>query len=248
MYAERNGYGYAFPDWIGTSIFQNIRPYTTLEHLRAQLLPTVQLADMQSTTALQRLQKIVHLWYQCEMRELYDRPSDNIDLYGYLQDHYSLEILHREKQKVLSWFRWQPHIERAYRDATKKCPAWVAVHIRRGDFVGLGRTLPLDSYHQAIEQYAAERPLYLATDDQSLKEKFKHQAFGVANPLPDVYASSPGDLFDFWMIQQASTVIAGGSTFSWWAAYLGNKNSYYSPPLTHLWPKGSAPSLEKQTL
>lgn len=246
LYAEKNGYNWAFPDWIGTSIFQNIQSYNTLEHLRARLLPTVQLTDMQSITPLQRVQRVAHLWCQRSMHELYDHPSDNIDLYGYLQDPYSLELLRRQKQQVLSFFQWQPHVERAYREATKKCPPWAGVHIRRGDLVKRNLAISTYIYRQAIQQHASGKPLYLATDDSILKQEFQHQAFTVQDPLPDVYASSPGDLFDFWMLQQATVIIGGGSTFSWWAAYLGNKNAYYSPPLTHLWPPNIIPALERQ--
>lgn len=245
LYAELNGFPAAFPGWVGTAVFQDIRSYTTLEHLRSRLLPTVQLTDMKSIGTTQQVQRLVRLWCQRDIRELYEHPSDNVDLYGYLQDPFSLQLLRAHKTRVRSWFRWAPHVDLAFRQASQKYAPWVGVHIRRGDLVKRGTIVPVRLYDEALSRRSSGSAVYVSSDDPAIaKELTRYAPIRPANPLPDM----PDFVFDFWMLANASTVYGCGSTFSWWAAYIGNKDSYYSPPLTHTWPKGYVPRLERQIL
>jgi hypothetical protein len=245
LYAELNGYSWAMPDWIGATIFQDVRPYTALEHLRARLLPTVQLSDMQSVSALHQAQRLIRLWCKRDMQELYRQPSDNIDLYGYMQDPYSLEMLHRHRQRVRSWFRLQPHIDQAFRQSTKKYGSWVGLHIRRGDLVKRNLTVPTSLYLEVARSLPLGTNICISSDDATMADQFReYTVIKPANPLPDV----PDFIFDFWMLQHASTIYGCGSTFSWWAAYLSDKDTYYGPPLTHLWKTGQPPVISRQDL
>jgi hypothetical protein len=245
LYAELNHYSWALPDWIGSTLFQDIRPYTALEHLRARLLPTVQLSDMQSVSAIHQAQRLIHLWCRRDMEKLYQQPSDNIDLYGYMQDPYSIEMLRRHKQHVLSWFHWQPHIDQAFRQSTKKYGSWVGMHIRRGDLVKRNLTVPASLYLEIARSLPKDTHLFISSDDPTITEQFKEYAvIKPANPLTDI----PDFAFDFWMLQHASAIYGCGSTFSWWAAYLGGKDNYFSPPLTHLWTPAYSPIITRQVL
>jgi hypothetical protein len=245
LYAELNGYVSASPQWIGTSIFRDIRPYTAPEYLRSRLLPTVQLADMKAVSHVHRLQGTLGMWHQRDIRELYANPQDNRNLYGYLQDPFSIDLLAVHKHTVASWFRWGPHIEQAFRKATEQYAPWAGVHIRRGDFVRLGKTTPTSLFIKELTRQAPGITLFVSSDDASTRAEFERfDPIRPANPLPRV----PDFIFDFWMLQNAWKIYGCGSTFSWWAAYLGNTNSYYSPPLTHLWPKEYSPLLERQKI
>ena len=123
-------------------------------------------------------------------------------------------------------------------------PIDLHLHLRRGDFVRLGFALPSEFYHELLQKLHQGRTIYVASDDPHILSELKAlnlKTFQLQNPLPHV----PAFLFDFWMIKNAQTVVGCGSTFSWWAAYLGNKNDYWSPPLTHLWKKHENPTISK---
>lgn len=239
MYAESNGFEFAFPKWAGDDVFE-LRHLTL--GLRHSFLPTIQLADLQSTSWYERTLSPFGLWQRSSMEKLYAQPRDNVNLYGYLQDPVSLKKLAENKQKVLGWFRFKKELDELLRHATEKYRPWLGVHIRRGDLVKRGITVPTGQYVELIKELGRERNVYVATDDPSVVKEFSEFCPFAVRHLD---FNLPAWAVDFWMLANADLVLGGGSTFSWWAAYLGNKNAYYSPPLTHLWPKGCVPKLEK---
>jgi hypothetical protein len=108
-----------------------------------------------------------------------------------------------------------------------KEPNSFALHIRRGDLVtnqaahahhGL---LPLSYYQEAIRlaltlQTAAQ--FYLFTDDP---EWCRHQ-FDGQNQLEIVSGQGLSDIEEFHLFASARNAILANSTYSWWAAYLGD--------------------------
>ena len=231
LYAQHFGFRAAFPHWIGCDVFKNMRAYTAWERLVSRILPTRQLVDMKSHPWW----KPTRLW---TLQELYDRGEDNINFYGYLQDPLSFELLQKFKSDILKLFSFTDEIETAYKNAVRQYEPYIALHLRRGDFVRLGYALPSEFYHNILQKICNGRKIYVSSDDPNIQNELsnlKLETFKLDNPLPHV----PGFMFDFWVIKNAQTVVGCGSTFSWWAAYLGNKNDYWSPPLTHLWPATS---------
>ncbi len=232
LYAELNGFDWAFPPWIGDHIFSLPRSLLKPHHF---FLPTIQLEDMKSTSWPERLLHPLGLWRRSSMSKLYAHPKDMINIYGHLQDETSINKLREHRDLIRSWFIWKPEIESTFRAATRGI-SWVGLHIRHGDYVGAGCAIPVQIYLDALSHIRGNHPVYLATDDPTVQyELDPNILLNVPNPLPDLYACTPGDLFDFWMLQHATVVIGGGSTFSWWAAFLGTNRKYYAPPLTHLW-------------
>lgn len=234
LYAELNGFDWAFPPWIGDRIF-NMRPKPL--GLRRLFLPTVQLEDMGSTNWSERLLRPFGLWQRGTMNQLYSHPRDAISLYGYLQDETSLSKLREHKSRVQSWFRFKPEIDESFRAATKGI-SWVGMHVRRGDYARPGLIIPMQTYLDTLTRIRDNLPVYLASDDPAARyELDPNILLDIHNPLPDLYACAPGDLFDFWMLQHATIIIGGGSVFSWWAAFLSENCEYYAPPLTRFWPR-----------
>jgi len=175
------------------------------------------------------------------METLYRHPQNNINLYGYLMDAYSMHLYHRHRDRLRSWCAWKPEIESAFRAATRG-RTWAGLHIRRGDYIKIGVALPLEAYADTVAGVRKNLPVYVATDDPAVKKSFAALDMpDIINPLPDLYAYTRGDIFDFWMLQNAKVCIGGGSAFSWWASLLGRNNEYYAPPLTHLWSDRNAP-------
>lgn len=100
----------------------------------------------------------------------------------------------------------------------------VAVHVRRGDYVRLGRALPSDWYRSAL-QAALERTgdaeIRIVSDDP----QWCRENLDLGFPATTVHGSS--DLEDFRALADADTLVASPSTFAWWAGYLGGVQVIY---------------------
>lgn len=234
LYAELNGFDWAFPPWFGDRLFAIAHKPLKPRHF---FLPTIQLEDMESTSWTERFLRPLGLWQRNTMNKLYKYPKDAINLYGYMQDETSLSKLREYKSRVQSWFRFRPEIDESFHAATRGI-SWIGLHVRRGDYVGAGLTIPMQTYLNTLVHIRGNLPVYLATDDPAIRHELNPDILlDVPNPLPDLYACTPSDIFDFWMLRHAAVVIGGGSTFSWWASFLSTNREYYAPPLTHLWNK-----------
>lgn len=248
LYAEKFGFRHALPQWIGCEVFENISHYSTLEYLYSRFLPTRKLADIKSYNKWDKIKYLTRLTKKLpetiSIERLYQKPQDNVSLYGYMQDEFSFRLLRENKEKVLGWFKFKKKTESAFHQATNQYRPWVGIHIRKGDFVKRGLDMPIEPYIEFLNS-KKEQNIYISSDDSKIKEAFgEFTLIKPTNPLPQV----PNFIFDFWMLKESETILGCGSTFSWWAAYLGNKNSYYSPPLTHLWQENQERKLERQEI
>lgn len=250
LYAEKNGFDFAMPDWIGTKIFQNIKPWTTTEKIRSIFYRQIQLDDLNSYTKIKALSwlfsKNIKLPQTQTLESLYRNPKNNISIYGYMQDELSLQLLKENRQKIKNWFQFKSNIEKEFQKVTTDLKPWIGLHIRRGDYVKLGINLPVSQYKSKLDEIKKQLPnhkIFIATNDRTILSDFdNYNPIKVSNPLPAI----PDYIFDFWMLVNSEIVIGGGSTFSWWAAFLGNKDYYYSPFLTNFWTKGYKPEFKLQ--
>ena len=100
----------------------------------------------------------------------------------------------------------------------------VMVHIRRGDYIGLNETLKHEYYSAALkklEKKLGSCEITIFTDDHSLKiEDF--QNFNVTKLFND---KNEDVLKTFKKMTQFQNFIISNSTFSFLAAFLGQKNS-----------------------
>jgi hypothetical protein len=248
LYAESNNFSAAFPQWAGTMLFKKMVSYSPTQKVKSAFLPTRQLDDIHSYNSLQKIKYIMGLSsflpLTTSLDELYKNPEDNINIYSYLQDPLSLKLLTQHKAKVRTWFQFQSGIQEQLQSVTQQFTPWIGVHIRRGDFVKRGLVVESSLFFELLTKIARGRQLFIASDDPNIHTEFaQYSLVRLQNPIKDF----PREFFDFWMLMHADTIVAPGSTFSWWAAYLGN-NDYYAPPLSHLWRPGYKPVLEKQQI
>lgn len=110
----------------------------------------------------------------------------------------------------------------------------VALHIRRTDYVRQegNVTLKFDFYEEALQRMQmqiGDFQLYVFTDDkQFVKENFRLREY--------VLVDGVCDLDEFELMRQCNHHIIANSTFSWWAAYLGeNKGGIVYAPCTGIW-------------
>ena len=118
----------------------------------------------------------------------------------------------------------------------------VALHIRRTDYVRRegNATLKFDFYEEAlrrIQSQLGDFQLFVFTDDKKfVKENFRLREY--------VLVDGVCDLDEFELMRQCNHHIIANSTFSWWAAYLGeSKGGVVYAPCTGIWseefyPKG----------
>ncbi|MDD6070712.1 MAG: alpha-1,2-fucosyltransferase [Clostridiales bacterium] len=110
----------------------------------------------------------------------------------------------------------------------------VALHIRRTDYVRQegNVALGLDFYREALQQMQENLgafQLYIFTDDKTfVKENFRLREYVLVDGI--------SDLDEFELMRQCNHHIIANSTFSWWAAYLGeNKGGIVYAPCTGIW-------------
>lgn len=110
----------------------------------------------------------------------------------------------------------------------------VALHIRRTDYVRQegNATLKFDFYEEALRKMQSQLgdfQLYVFTDDKTfVKENFRLRDY--------VLIDDVSDLDEFELMRQCDHHIIANSTFSWWAAYLGeNKGGIVYAPCTGIW-------------
>lgn len=113
----------------------------------------------------------------------------------------------------------------------------IAVHVRRGDYMNLQDSfgiLSSDYYNSAIKlilensstKYA--RVLVFSDDFILAKKLFSN----VEVSLPVQFAESPEDLPEetLFLMSQSDALIISNSSYSWWAAQLGNKSKFVVRP------------------
>jgi hypothetical protein len=101
---------------------------------------------------------------------------------------------------------------------------YVAVHIRRGDYIDLNLTLPSAYYQKAIERIHSPDNFYIIlSDDPAFAEKeFEN--------LHNKYVSVNTDITDLQFLIGADICILSNSSFSWWGAYLNTRHSQIIAP------------------
>lgn len=148
---------------------------------------------------------------------------ENVYLYGYWQSYHYFESCAQELRNMIvpkydmpAWIYEQ--VQKVQNEES------IAIHIRRGDYVGIGCTLPLVYYRKAIAAIKRELPngkFYVFSDDIKYASEKLEDWLGNAVFWED--NSEENSLNDFFLITACRHQIIANSTFSWWAAYL-NKN------------------------
>jgi len=96
----------------------------------------------------------------------------------------------------------------------------VAVHVRRGDYLKYSETHPpctIEYYNEAIATFSKNTTFLFFSDDISwCKKNFIYDN--------SIFIEKNEDLVDFYLISMCNNAIISNSSFSWWAAWLNEKN------------------------
>ena len=135
------------------------------------------------------------------------KPGEvNVNIYGYAQCDKAMIYT---KAQVQKWFTWKPEIK-ALLDEIMPPDDSIVAHRRNGDFIGYGYpVVSRQSYFAACDYHGLEgTKLRFVSDD----DPWRHDRFtGGLEFLPD-----------FYRLTKAPTLLRGNSSFSWFAATLGN--------------------------
>ena len=112
----------------------------------------------------------------------------------------------------------------------------VSIHIRRGDYVRIGCTIDEKYYYDAIDIIQYKIPhakFFVFTDDKEFARKLMSKTSSSHEIVE--YSQSNPTLEDFYLMTNCSHHIIANSSYSWWAAYLGDQNSQIVAPATGIW-------------
>ena len=116
----------------------------------------------------------------------------------------------------------------------------VAVHIRRGDYVGIGCHLDMLYYDMAIDLMLEKNPepfkLVIFSDDiEFCKKYFEKYQNKIVLEYP-TYESDNYTLDDMLLMSSCRNIIMANSSYSWWAAWLNkNKDKIVICPELGMW-------------
>ena len=148
----------------------------------------------------------------------FPRLYSNTMLQGYFQSAKYFGD-HREEMRDLLAFR--PEVRQWAQNffATRGLnPTDVtAVHVRLGDYIKLGWNLPLEFYKGAIQR--AKVLLIFSDEPDSCKTMFDDA----------IFVENGTDEEQMCLLSMAGELVMSNSSFSWWAAFLGNHKRVTAP-------------------
>jgi hypothetical protein len=163
--------------------------------------------------------------------------KENTNIQGYFQcEKYWLHI----KDIIKKEFTFKDNFYNTAKtkiDAIRaKFPELVAIHIRRGDYVGNQNRHPLQSieyYQKGINLFNDKEYAFLIFSDD---QKWCKEYFGESEQI--FYIEDNIDFVDMCMMSLCNHNIIANSTFSWWAAWLNsNPDKKVIAPSTWLGPE-----------
>lgn len=172
------------------------------------------------------------------------RVSDNTYISGYWQSEKYFAEYRSDLIKQLTPKEKRSTSVRYLEDDFQKCNS-VAVHVRRGDYVGIGCQLDMEYYDRAIDLIKSKFPkeqmiFYIFSDDIDFcKEHFEKKDYiagrGIEFRYPQ-YESDDYALDDLFLMSHCRHMIIANSSYSWWAAWLNqNKRKIVICPEIGMW-------------
>ena len=141
---------------------------------------------------------------------------------GYYQTYKYFDKLAFEKILKLDYYKGQKPNEND-----------IALHIRRTDYTqnNFHKVIKLDYYYNSLKQILKQKKeninIYIFSDDLNwCKSNFK---FNCKNNIKTHFVHLSSDIEELCFMKEFKTIIIANSSFSWWAAHLGNNKQIYCP-------------------
>jgi hypothetical protein len=215
-----------------------------------RLIPNLDLVDLSSscshgfwrakeiaTTSLARLvpnNRVLREYHETGFIETLVTKQPAQRYRGYFQTYkYYSELLRQSKATKLRPI--SPSLDFLSLEKTALSSAFIAVHIRRGDYASVSRShgiLDVGYYESAVSEARAQlpkSPIWVFTDDQKYAEKVTKELRGIWFPGKELGISPEEELV---IMSLARINIISNSSFSYWAA-LSNQTTqsvFYPDP------------------
>lgn len=177
--------------------------------------------------------------------------ENNTYIIGYWQSEKYFAEYREELLKLLTPKKERSNMVNQLYSEMYNCNS-VALHVRRGDYVGVGCQLNMEYYDQAISMMKLKYPkeklvLYVFSDDIEFCKKYFSEKQGVADRGIQLrypqYESDNYTLEDLFLMSHCKHMIMANSSYSWWAAWLNqNKEKTVICPELGMWKGDFYPS------
>lgn len=161
--------------------------------------------------------------------EIIDNLPNNINqiiFKGYYQSEFFFENIKNEiKKQFTVKDKFKKQFLKKYGSLYKKKKT-IAIHIRLTDYIDQNYNLPFIYYLNCLNKigHTYDYNIFFVSDDVNAVRNF----FGIKE---NYYFEHNNEILDFQILQNADILIISNSSFSWWAAYLNNKQNkiVYAP-------------------
>jgi hypothetical protein len=150
--------------------------------------------------------------------------SKNMMINGYFQsEKYFMKNSEYIKNlfKPTEWIAYKLNSYYSGFDFYKNTKDYVAVHVRRGDYVNLSHIHTnlaenQNYYESAMKKYFNKKFVFFSDDILWCKNNFGNE---------HIYVNSVNDVLDLYLMSKFENIIIANSSFSWWSAWLGETNN-----------------------
>lgn len=149
---------------------------------------------------------------------------------GYWQNHRYFDDYREDLQEMIRP-SWEPSDSMKKIQEEMRKSYSVALHVRRGDYVTERWNLSMNFYDKALQtirdQVVGNIKVFVFTDDADFaKDYFKDCTLPEMDFIFPEYESSYPAMDDLTLMREVNCNIIANSTFSWWAAYLNNRENH----------------------
>jgi hypothetical protein len=159
--------------------------------------------------------------------------SDNLILLGNFQsEKYFID----NKNEVINMFSFDENINNEVKQfilENTNGSKLTAIHVRRGDYLlkpNFHPSCDMNYYNQAIEIINDDKYVVLSDDIEWCKENFIGDKF--------IFSPFTNEIYDLHLMMNCDNHIIANSSFSWWGAYLCEKNNKVVAPKIWFGPDG----------
>ena len=154
------------------------------------------------------------------------REQASVALHGYWQNE---RFFFGEQDTISAALRLEPNAALAERVERSGAAAAIGVHVRRSEY-GHHGLASANYYHRAIVAIRAEAgpaPVLCFTDEPH----FARFVFQAVDDLTVVEPARDDPIDDFFLLSRCRHFVIANSSFSWWAAWLGERDGslVYAP-------------------
>ena len=159
-----------------------------------------------------------------KIHENFDMNVVDVNLCGYFQTE---KYFNHIQDRVKSDFEFKQNIRDTCCDIFNQLDPSVPIvslHVRRGDYLIIPDIHPTTTdeyYEQALNMFPEHNVMVFSDDISWCKEKFRGSKF--------IFPKAPSLFHDLCLMTMCSSSIIANSSFSWWGAWLTNKEKVVAP-------------------